>query len=423
MTTDLRLFDNQERSIAHSTARINIWDGSVRSGKTIASLIRWLIYVSQAPRGDLVVGGKTYDTVARNVFGPLMNPEITGDWARSVKYTRGAPTAQILGRTIEVVTGNNEGSEERLRGMTAAGAYVDEATLVPESYFTQLLARLSVPGAKLFCTTNPDGPNHWLRKNYILRADETDIDLRRFHFKIDENLSLDPAYVRSLKAEYVGLWYRRYILGEWCLAEGAIYDMWDPNVHVVDIVPEIARWIGLGIDYGHTHPFAALLLGLGVNRRLYLAREFRWDRKLKRRSLSQREHADHLIDWLDGVRPQWTVVDPSAASFVTEMHQRGYAPVLADNSVLDGIRTFGSALSFDRDERTGQVTRLPQLQVHRSCKGLIDEIPSYEWDDEAAEKGKDEPVKAGDDSCDAGRYVVHTTQPTWRNQIRTGVAA
>lgn len=406
----------QERSIAHSTARLNIWDGSVRSGKTIASLIRWLIFCANPPRGGhLTVISKTYDTAWRNVFGPLMDPAITGEAARLIKYNRGAPTARILGRPIEVIPAHDAKSEGRLRGGTFAGTYVDEATLLPEAFFTQLLARLSVPGAQLFATTNPDNPNHWLRKQYLLRIGE--LDLRHFRFTLDDNPFLDPAYVAALKAEYTGLWYRRFILGEWCMAEGAIYDMWDPDVHVVDTLPAIARWVGLGIDYGHTHPFAALLLGLGTNRRLYLAREFRWDRKLMRRSLSQREHADKLIEWLDGVRPQWTVIDPSAASFVTEMHQRGYAPVLADNSVLDGIRTFGSVLAFDRDEKTGQITRMPQLQVHRSCKGLIDEIPGYSWDDEAAEKGKDEPVKAGDDSCDAGRYVVHTTQPTWRNHL------
>jgi PBSX family phage terminase large subunit len=409
------------RSVVESQARINIWHGSVRSGKTVSSLLRWLIFVAQAPRGRLAIIGKTRETVYRNVIAVLTDADLFGPVARLTKYNNGAPTATILGREVDVLGANDAKAEPKVRGMTAAGFYVDEASEVPEEFWIQLLARLSVPGAKLFATTNPAGHMHWLRQRFILRAGE--LNLRSWHSTLDDNPHLDPEYVRSLKSEYTGLWYKRYIQGIWCLAEGAIYDMWDPAVHVVDILPEIARWIGLGIDYGHTHPFAALLLGLGVNRRLYLAREFRWDRKLKRRSLSQREHADKVVDWLDGVRPQWTVVDPSAASFVTEMHQRGYSPVLADNAVLDGIRTFGSTLSFDRDERTGLITRPPQLQVHRSCKGLIDEIPSYEWDDEAAEKGKDEPIKAGDDSCDAARYVVRTTEMTWRNQVQLKVAA
>ena len=152
-----RLSDLQERSIAHSTARINIWSGAVRSGKTISSLLRWLTYVATAPRGGaLLVTGKTFDTVSRNVFGPLQDPAIFGDVAQHVKYTRGASTATILGRQVEVITANDAKAEGRLRGLTAAGAYVDELTLIPEDFFTQLLARLSVPGAKVFCTTNPD---------------------------------------------------------------------------------------------------------------------------------------------------------------------------------------------------------------------------------------------------------------------------
>jgi len=247
------LSPKQERSIAHSTARLNIWSGSVRSGKTIASLLRWLTYVAQAPRGGaLVVSGKTLDSVARNVFGPLQDPAITGDYARLVKYTRGAATATILGRPVEVITANDVRAEEKLRGLTCAGAYVDEATVLPETFWTQLLARLSVPGAKLFATTNPDSPNHWLRRKFLLR--QGDLDLRSWHFTLDDNPGLDPAYVTALKAEYVGLWYRRMILGEWCLAEGAVFDMFDPARHVVDQVPAITRWIAAGIDYGTVAP-------------------------------------------------------------------------------------------------------------------------------------------------------------------------
>src|SRR5437879_1326466 len=233
-----RLSELQERSIAHATARLNIWSGAVRSGKTVASLLRWMMYVKQAPSGGaLVVSGKTYDTVARNVFGPLADPAITGKSASLVKWTRGAPTGTILGRTIEVITANDERAEGRLRGMTCAGAYIDEATLLPESYWTQMLARLSLKGAKLFATTNPDGPNHWLRQNFLLRKHE--LDLRSWHFTLDDNPALDPDYVKALKLEYVGLWYRRMIKGEWCLAEGAIYEMFDPDRHVVDTLPPI----------------------------------------------------------------------------------------------------------------------------------------------------------------------------------------
>lgn len=430
MLTDLRLSLKQEQSIAQSTARINLWDGSVRSGKTIGSLIRWLTYVANPPPGGaLLVMGKTFDTVARNIFGPLQDPAITGPIAKLIKYTRGAGTATILGRTVEVITFNDKSAESRVRGLTAAGAYVDEVTLMPENVWDQLLARLSVAGAKLFGTTNPDNPGHWLRKKFILRRGE--VDLRYWHFRLEDNHSLDPSYVANLKRELVGLWYRRFILGEWVQAEGAVYDMWDPERHVVRTVPPIHRWISLGVDYGTVNPFAGLLLGMGtaaapndpiIRPRLYLAGEYRYDSRLRRRQLTDVQYSQQLRDWLArypvphapgllGVRPEWTVVDPSAASFVAQLYNDGLTPTLADNAVLDGIRLLSSLLATD------------QLLVHNSCTGWIDEVGGYSWDDKAAAAGEDKVIKADDHSLDAARYGIKTTEFAWRSQLDYDLAA
>nr|WP_045740880.1 terminase family protein [Actinoplanes rectilineatus] len=398
-------------SIAHANARINIWTGAVRSGKTIASLLRWLIYVSNAPRGgQLMVGAKTLDTCARNVFGPLMDPAITGDWAKRIHYTRGAPTANILGRTVEVITANDARAEERLRGMTCAGAYIDEATLVPEAYWNQLLARLSVPGAKLFATTNPDNPAHWLRKKFMLRVGE--LDLRWWQFQLEDNESLDPAYVASLKKEYVGLWYKRFIDGAWVVAEGAVYDMWDPERHVIDLIPPIWRWICTSIDYGTSNPFHGLLLGIDASQTVYVASEWRHAARETRRSMTDAEYSTALLNWqrgykripadLPGVVPESTVVDPSAASFIQQLYRDGVTPTPADNGVADGIRTVAGLLGHDK------------LKVHRSCKHLIDEFPGYSWDEKKARKGEDAPIKVDDHGLDAVRYGVKTTEGTWR---------
>ncbi len=423
----------QVRSVAHSTARINVWEGAVRSGKTIASLLAWLLFVADAPYGGmLVVAGKTLDTIARNVFGPLTDPALFGEMARHVKYTRGASTAVILGRQIEIIPANDAKAESKLRGLTAAGAYVDEATLVPEAYWSQLLARLSVPGARLFATTNPDGPGHWLRKKFLLR--KAALDLRSWRFTLDDNPSLDPAYVAALKAEYVGLWYRRFILGEWCLAEGAVYDMWDEDRHVVDELPAMDRWLAVGIDYGTVNAFSALLLGMGspepsrdagATRRLYLVDEYRYDSRTALRQLTDGEYAANVHGWLRrierpsehganrGVSPEWWVVDPSAASFKTQLwrgdRDAGVPPVStvtdADNAVVDGIRLVATLLARD------------QLRVHRRCAGWLEEAPGYSWDDDKAAKGEDAPIKADDHSLDAGRYAIKTTEWAWRPYI------
>lgn len=409
----------QIRSIAGSTARINIWDGAIRSGKTMSSLLRWLIYVAQAPPGELVVSGRTSYTIGRNVFTPLMDTALFGPLAAHSSYTLGAPTGMILGRRIHVISANDVRSEQKLRGLTCAGAYVDEATLVSQAYWTQLLGRMSVPGAQMFATTNPDNPAHWLRRDFILRAGE--LDLSTWHFRLDDNPSLTPEYIAAIKAEFTGLFYRRFIDGEWIAAEGAVFDMWDPQVHVIDVIPPIQRWIGVGVDYGTTNPFAALLLGLGVDGNLYLTSEWRHDARTAHRQLTDVQYSTELRKWLSevpipatrrpdgswlrGVTPQFVVVDPSAASFRVQLHHDQVANVPADNQVLDGLRLMSTLLASKR------------LFVHRSCRGLIDELPGYAWDDAAAAAGLDVPIKANDHSIDAARYVIKTTRSVWQTHV------
>lgn len=410
------LSPKQITSIAESAkARMSIWAGAVRSGKTIASLIAFLIALAVAPdHGLVIIVGRTLQTIERNVIEPLQDRSLFGSLADQTHHTRGSTTAVILGRTVHLIGAADARAEGRLRGLTACLAYVDEATLVPEGFWTQLLARLSVPGARLLATTNPDGPAHWLRQNFLPRAAQ--LNLASWHFTLDDNPALAPEYVAALKAEFVGLWYRRMVLGEWCLAEGAIYDMWDPDRHVVDELPMMRRWIGMGIDYGTTNPLAALVVGVGVDHRLYFTNEWRWDSKHQRRQLTDVEYSERIRAWLAnlqhpvsnvvGIRPQWTVVDPSAASFIAQLWQDGLSPAQGDNSVLDGIRTVASLLARDR------------LKVHSSCTGWINEIGGYSWDPDKAAKGEDAPMKVDDHSMDAGRYGVHTTQAAWRPELR-----
>lgn len=404
----------QARSIGQSTAKINLWTGSVRSGKTVGSLIRWCTYVANPPRGgSLVVSGKTFDTIYRNVFGPLTDPAITGELADLISYTRGAPTAMMLGREIEVISANDAKAEARLRGMTCAGMYIDEASLIPEDFWTQALARLSVPGSMLFATTNPAAPSHWLRKKYLLRA--KDVGLRNWHFTLDDNPYLDPAYIAWLKSTYVGLWYRRYILGHWCFAEGAVYDMFDEDSHVVDVLPPISQWLCLAVDYGTTNPLDAVLLGLGVDSVLYAVAEWRWDSRLEGRQLTDAQYSKELRDWLRtvqlpasnlrGPQPKYLVIDPSATSFKVQAWQDGWTVTDGVNAVSDGIRLVSTLLGLGR------------LKIHRSCKSLLDEIPGYSWSEKAAERGEDVPVKADDHAVDALRYGVATTRAMWQQWI------
>lgn len=405
----------QERSVAHSQGRLNIWEGSTRGGKTFSSLLRWLIYVADAPPGELAMFGRTRDTIGRNAILPLQDESLFGAAARSVHYTFGAPLASILGRRVHVFGANDVQAEAKVRGGTFAGIYGDELTLIPKPFVLQAFNRISIPGSKFFGTTNPGPSAHWLRKEFLLRSDVPGMDLRQFHFVLDDNPSLTDEVKAGIRATNTGMWYRRFVLGEWCNAEGAVYDMFDEGRHVVDVCPVIKRWLCAAVDYGTTNPFDVVLIGLGIDRRLYAVSEWRWDSRARFRQLTDAEYSKKLGEWfasvqhpgsaLFGVTPERIIVDPSAASFRVQLFQDRYQPMLADNEVLDGIRLVSSLLTSGR------------LLVHRSCKHLIAELQSYSWDEKAAAKGDDAPVKVDDHSVDALRYGLFTTRSVWRNLI------
>lgn len=422
MTPDLSAISpKQHLSMVQSTARINIWTGAIRSGKTISSLLRWLQFVAnEAPQsGILFMVGQTLQTIQRNLLDPLADPAIYGPLARYVHYTPGADFAWIMGRKVALVGATDVKAFKRIRGATSAGAYVDELTLLPPNFLTELLGRMSLKGAKLFGTTNPDGPAHWLKVEYIDRARE--LGIRHFTFTLDDNPSLDPEYVESIKREHSGLWYQRLILGKWVAAEGVVYDAWSPDAHIVKDMPRIDRWFSVGLDYGTTNPLDAVLLGRGTDEhgvtRIYAGSEWRHDPKVAKIRLTDAQHSSNLQEWLQqtpredgsgdrGVRPDFICIDPSAASFTEQLladRVPGLAP--ADNHVLDGIRTVSSLIATDR------------LRVHESCKPLISELSSYSWDDKATEKGEDKPLKVADHAVDALRYGIHTTQTLWRPHI------
>ena len=419
--TKPRLSEAQKRSIARSTARINLWEGAIRSGKTIGSLIRWAEYVGrEAPAGGILfMVGQTLQTLERNVIAPMMDPAVFGPAAALIHHTPNTGTAVIFGRTVHLVGAKDAKAFGRIRGATCAGAYVDEASLLPKGFLTELLGRLSLRGAKLFGTTNPDGPAHWLKVEFIDRAHE--LSMRVFSFTLDDNPSLDPEYVRAIKAEHTGLWYQRLILGRWVAAEGIVYDAWNPGVHVVKSLPRIERWFALGLDYGTTNPLDAVTLGRGRDTdgvtRLYVGGEWRHDPRVAKIRLTDAQHSSRVREFLEqhpredatptlGIRPDFLCVDPSAASFIEQlMHDRVGNVTPANNDVLDGIRTVSSLLAADR------------LRVHESCKPLISEMASYSWDDKATEAGQDKPLKVADHAADALRYAVHTTQALWRPHV------
>lgn len=364
----------------------------MRSGKTIASLIRFLEYLATGPPGPLLIVGKTERSLKRNVL------DVLASWlppsAISVNYGKGEAT--ILGRTVYLASANDERAEAKLRGVTLAGAYGDEITTWPESFFRQLLARLSAPGAQFFGTTNPDSPRHWLKRDFLDRAGE--LDLAAFHFRLEDNPFLDLAYVEALKREYTGLWYRRYILGQWCAAEGIVFDSFDPARHVTDKPPFTGapRHV-LGIDYGTSNPTAFVAVAYTHPQGpYYVVKEDYYDPAKTLRQRSDEEHLDALQAFIRTLNPppEAVYVDPSAASLSVAALRRSLPLRKANNDVLPGIRFVHSLFSQDR------------LFIHPSCCTLVDQLASYSWDPKAQERGEDKPLKQDDHAVDSLRYAL-----------------
>ena len=399
---DLRA-GKQLDSILDSTARINVWQGSVSSGKTISSLIRWIEFCQNGAKGNLLMVGKTERTLKRNVIDVL--GEIL-DGSGSLVTRTGSGEIQIGNRTIYIVGANDERAEAKIRGLTLAGAYGDEVTLWSESFFNMLLSRLRVPNAQLFLTTNPDSPNHWLKKKFLDR--ESELDIQNFSFQLGDNHTLDPKYVESLKAEYSppsSLWYRRFINGEWIMAEGAVYDCFDRTENIVSELPKMREYY-VGIDYGTTNPLCALLIGEGVDDQLYVVKEYYYDSATKQRQLSDAEYSRELRNFLDGYDVRKIYVDPSAASFITQLWRDNHLGVTkANNNVQDGIRIVYNLIGSRK------------LKIHSSCNRLIEEIESYVWDVKQQERGEDKPLKRNDHAVDALRYVMIALGAIWRHWI------
>lgn len=386
--------------ILDSTARINVAEGAVRSGKSFALDVRWLEY-TQTQRGPFLLTGKTIDTVRRNIIQPLT--EIAGPAVQWLNQGRGE---LLLGKAVVHVVGANDAkSESRIRGITAGGWYADEVTLHPQSFVQMALSRLSIPGAKAFWSCNPDNPRHFIKTDYIDNPDLAGI-LKRWHFNLDDNPALDAEYKDSLCKLYTGLFYQRFIEGLWVLAEGVVYDGFQEAKHVTTDLPQFQAYF-VAVDYGTANPCVFLLFGVDAQGGLWIVKEYYWDSVKRQRQKTDAEYADDFGRWLDGKVPMGIFCDPSAASFIKELRQRGWVVLEAENAVLDGIRTVSSFLANGK------------LHVHPSCTNLREEVVAYVWDAKAQERGEDKPLKQNDHAMDAMRYGV----ATWARRSGVGVSA
>lgn len=375
-------------------------DGAIRSGKTMCMSMAYISWSMENFDGEnFIIAGKTVGSCRRNVITPL--EKMIASLGYAVENHRADNYLVIRKNGKEnyyyIFGGKDEASQDLVQGITAAGAFFDEVALMPESFVNQATGRCSVEGSKFWFNCNPESPYHWFKLNWLDKADEK--NLLHLHFTMDDNPSLSEKIKNRYRNMYSGVFFKRYILGLWVMAEGVIYDMFDQDKHVVDVVdiPTIQpNSYYISCDYGTQNATVFHLWGKGTDDVWYCIREYYYSGRDAAVQKTDTEYADDLEKWLDGIKPQKIVVDPSAASFIAELKKRRFSIKKAKNDVLDGIRFFASLLKNH------------SVKFSSECKMTIREFSSYVWDTKASEHGEDKPVKVFDHAMDSIRYFGYT---------------
>lgn len=390
-----------------------IADGSIRAGKTVAMAVSFIIWAMDTYDGqNFAMCGKTVGSFRRNVW----------KWLKPVLLVRGYQLEESRTENLIVIAkderinyfyvfgGRDESSQDLIQGITLAGLYCDEVTLMPESFVNQATGRCSVEGAKMWFNCNHDSPMHWFLLRWIEKRDEK--RLLHLHFLMDDNPSLSEAVRERYRTTYSGVFYSRFILGEWVMAQGAIYrDAWDDDELLFD--DEKLEYLlrnlhimkrSITIDYGTVNPMVYLdVLDDGTD--LWFIREYYWDSRAEQREKDNSQYAGDLLEFVRGVElwPSNVVIDPSAASFKIELRNRGLhaketvETINADNDVIEGIRKVNTLMTRRK------------IHFYKGLTHTIKELKAYVWDDKALQNsGKEKPIKVADHCPDAVRYYVST---------------
>ncbi len=370
-----------------------ICDGAVRSGKTLSMALGFFVWsMAQFQGKRFGVCGKTIASVRRNVLSELLpRLEAMGFTVRE-KRSENRVELRFGGHWNEyyLFGGRDEGSGALIQGITFAGILLDEVALMPRSFVEQACARCSVTGSRLWFNCNPEGPRHWFYTDWIGKAKER--RLLYLHFTMEDNPSLSPAIRQRYHRLYSGVFYRRFVLGQWVAAEGRVYDFYDP-ASAPPPPPEPYERLCISCDYGTVNPasFGLWAKKAGI---WYRIDEFYFNSRLAQRQMTDAEYADALRRLAGGRAVDTVAVDPSAASFITLLRQEGWNVRKADNDVLSGIR------------KTSQLLKSGKIVICSNCLDCLRETEEYVWDVGAT--GQDRVKKEHDHAMDDMRYFVTT---------------
>ena len=393
-----------------------IADGSIRSGKTVSMALSFVMWaMSSFEEQNFAMCGKTIGSFRRNVLAVLKLMLASRGYKLKDHRADNYLEISFKGTTnyFYIFGGKDERSQDLIQGITLAGVLFDEVALMPESFVNQATGRCSVDGSKFWFNCNPDGPYHWFKTEWINRVKEKNI--LYLHFTMEDNLSLTEKIRQRYASLYSGVFYQRYILGLWVVAEGIIYDMFSEAKHVIsNITSSAAPKYYVSCDYGTQNATVFLLWESGLNGKWYCIDEYYYSGRDESTQKTDNAYADDYEAFIGDRKIEAIIVDPAAASFIAELRKRGHKVIKARNDVLDGIRFVGMLLN------------LGKIFFHSKCKNTIKEFNSYVWDAKASEKGgEDKPLKQHDHAMDAVRYfcytVIYRPQTKLNKNIKGGI--
>lgn len=368
--------------------KILILNGAVRSGKTFINNFIFMYEMKRVKElaekeGEAnpkyILAGFSNGTIRTNVLSELENT-----FGIELKPDRNGHYSIFGVEIVPAYTGNERGMRA-IRGMTSYGAYINETSLSTQSVFTEIVNRCSKKGARIICDTNPDNPEHWLKKNYIDNASDA-AKIKSFRFTLDDNTFLPEDYVTSLKASTpTGMFYDRAILGLWVSGDGVVYQDFNEKTMVKKglSVPRDAVFYA-GVDWGYEH-LGSIVVMADYGGSTYLIEE----------DTEQYKEIDYWVTRAKQVKAKYGNIrfyaDSARPEHVARFNREGIRCINANKAVLSGIEEIASLMKQGR------------FYVDSNASGFLNEVYEYIWDEKTGM-----PVKQHDDCMDAVRYAVYS---------------
>ena len=375
------------RCIKNEKPKILICSGAKRAGKTFVLTFAFMAHVAKYQDKGLsfILGGATQASIRRNILD-----DMEGVLGKEIKLNK-SNAFDLFGNKVYCFDGANSDSYKKARGFTAAGAFLNEATTLHDTFVKEVISRCSYTGARIYMDTNPENPTHSVKTDYIdkdgQRLKNGQLNIKAFNFTLYDNTFLNKEYIESIEASTPsGMFFDRDILGIWVASEGVVYQDFNKDVHYIKEANTEFKKVFCGVDFGWEHYGSIVVVGLGLDNRYYLIKEYAYKHK----------DIEYWINIAKEIIKEYGNVnfycDYARPDYVHKLQINGIRAINAKKDVLEGISTVATLFKTNK-----------LLVLEDNVNIFKTEIYNYVW-----AKGKDEPIKSSDDILDSLRYAIYT---------------